>query len=148
MAAGSGNGPRRPEDPRRKTQDPGPKTEADKEIGVCVCVVWVARIYAHRRPQKHSSPGVPRNMHSCYTYTQAGLAPPACTPAAAAHRRGDLVTTRPFANAENPANERRANVRVCPRAWPNARPDHERRVAMECTTTTPQPATARNPSVQ
>ena len=35
---------------------------------MCVCGVSSTAFKARRWPKKHSSPGVPRNRHSCYTW--------------------------------------------------------------------------------
>ena len=39
-------------------------------VGLARSRAWSSTefINAHRRPKKHSSPGVPRNRHSCYTW--------------------------------------------------------------------------------
>ena len=50
-------------------------TQGDKRhrcVCVCVCGVSSTAFKAHRRPKKHSSPGVPRNRHSCYTWISVG----------------------------------------------------------------------------
>ena len=47
------------------SRDHGVLTQGDKRHR-CVCGVSSTAFKAHRRPKKHSSPGVPRNRHSFY----------------------------------------------------------------------------------
>ena len=77
QGTGPGNGPRRPEHPRPKTQDPGPKGKQTK--GIVVCVVWVALYLSTPHVCPPPKAQRPRSAQEELTGT-AAMRWPACWP--------------------------------------------------------------------